>query len=111
MTVEQWSEQIVLVRLAPEPAFSEVMQALGEHMANRGRPQDVVLDLSKVQSLNSSNLAQLLRIRKRQIEQDGKLRLAGMGNEVWSVFNTTGLDKIFEFSQDIPSALAVLQMR
>ena len=56
MTVEQWSEQIVLVRLAPEPAFSEVMQSLGEHMANRGRPQDVVLDLSKRSEEHTSEL-------------------------------------------------------
>ncbi|MFA7238455.1 MAG: STAS domain-containing protein [Phycisphaeraceae bacterium] len=111
MTVEQWSEQIALVRLSPEPAFSEVMQALREHLADGGRPQDVVLDMSKVQTLNSSNLTQLLRIRKRQIESESKLRLTGLCDEVWSVFNVTGLDKIFEFSEDIPSALATVRMR
>ena len=41
---------------------------------------------------------------------EARLLLCGMSNHVWGVFLLTGLDKIFEFSDNVPTALATLQM-
>lgn len=108
MPVEQWSDEIVLVNLRAEPQFTEEMQLLRDHL--RDRPSHVVLNLADVDGLNSSNIAQLIRVRHRVIETDRKLRLAGINDRVWSVLSVTGLDQIFEFAEDVGSALAALQM-
>ena len=36
--------------------------------------------------------------------------LCGVTNHVWGAFLITGLDKVFEFSDNVPTALATLQM-
>lgn len=108
MPVEQWSDEIVLVNLRPEPQFTEEIQSLRDHL--RDDPSHVVLNLAEVDGLNSSNLSQLLRIRQRVIESDRKLKLATVNDRVWSVLSVTGLDQVFEFAEDVGSALAGLQM-
>jgi len=108
MSIERWSDQIVLVTLRPEPEFSEDLAALRDEL--RERPGHVVLDFEAVSQLNSSNLAQLLRVRKQCIEHALKLKLAAMSDKLWSVMSVTGLDRIFEFAEDTPTALAAIQM-
>jgi len=44
------------------------------------------------------------------IERDGRLRLAAPTDAIWSLLLATGLDKVFEFAADTPSALAELQI-
>ena len=36
--------------------------------------------------------------------------LCGVTNQIWGVFLITGLDKIFEFSDNVTTGLATLQM-
>jgi len=108
MTIEHWSDDILLVALPPEPGMSEdLMLAVDEVKAH---PRHVVLDLSNVTTLNSSNLAQMLRVRKVVIEHDRKLRLAALSQPIWDVLAVTGLDRVFDVAEDVPTALASLQM-
>ncbi len=106
--LERWSDQIVLVTLQPEPQFSEDLDALRDEL--RERPGHVVVDFAQINQLNSSNLAQLLRLRKQCNDHHLKLRLAAMNDKLWSVMSVTGLDKIFEFAEDVPTGLAGVQM-
>jgi len=108
MPLTEWSEEIVLVELGEEPAFSEEMGNLMARLAQGAA--HVVLDLRGVSGLNSSNLAQLLRLRKKVNSQGRKLRLSGVRDTVWSVLIVTGLDKVFDFSEDLSAALASVQM-
>lgn len=110
MAIQNWSEQIRVAQLADEPALSEDLDILLTQMHNSKAVPHVVLDLSAVRYVNSSNLAAMLRLRKHAVEHDVKLRLAAPSNAVWAVFLSTGLDKVFEFRQDVATALAELQM-
>lgn len=110
MAIQKWSEKIWVAQLGEEPALSEELDALLDESRQQSSPPHLVLDLSQVGMINSSNLAAMLRLRKQSIERDVKLRLAAPNNSVWAVFLTTGLDKVFEFRQDTASALADLQM-
>ena len=65
---------------------------------------------TEVTHLNSSNLSQLLRLRKDVIDREARLRLAGPPDHVWAVFLATGLDKVFDFATDTSTALAELQI-
>lgn len=109
MPLTEWSDEILLVELAEEPIFSEEMGNLISRL-ERGEARHVVLDLRSVLTLNSSNLAQLLRLRKKVLSLNRRLRLCGVRDTVWSVLLVTGLDKVFDFNEDVSAALASTQM-
>lgn len=110
MPIQHWSDRIWVVSLGDEPALSEDLNAVKDE-ANRVKPRpDIVIDMSALSHINSSNLSQLLRLRKASADSGTRLRLAGVPDTLWVVFLTTGLDKVFEFAEDVPSALAGLQI-
>lgn len=110
MPIKDWSENIILGELQDDPVFSEDLNAIQESIEDRpGR--HIVLDLSGISFLNSSNIAKLLKLRKLMLnDTPAKLRLCGINTSVWGVFLVTGLDKIFEFCDDVPSGLASVQL-
>jgi len=108
MTIEHWSDDILLVELPGEPGLSEDLTVVIDELQARAR--HVVLNLANVTTVNSSNLAQMLRVRKVVIEHDKRMRLATTPEPVLNVLGVTGLDRVFEFSEDVPTALASLQM-
>ncbi|MHC4990611.1 MAG: STAS domain-containing protein [Planctomycetota bacterium] len=111
MPINEWSDSILIAELNDEPAFSEDMDGLIRRLENwkDGRP-DVVVNMQAVTYLNSSNIAQLLKLRKRLITEGARLRVCSVNDAVWSVLLITGLDKVFEFNDDIATSLASLQI-
>lgn len=110
MSVEQWSDTILLAELSDDPQFSDDLAAVIEHCTEDPR-LDALLNLGGVNYVNSSNIAKLLKLRKLvTITNQRKLCLAGVNTRVWGVFLVTGLDRIFDFADDVPSGLARLQM-
>ncbi|MDX2017702.1 MAG: STAS domain-containing protein [Planctomycetota bacterium] len=107
-----WSDSISIVDLSDEPAFSDDVAALIDKLtaAEPARVPHVVLNFGNVTYVNSSNLAQLLRLRKRLVECSKILKICSVTDEVWSVFQVTGLDKVFRFAPDPGTALASLQI-
>jgi len=110
MPIQEWSDRIWVVQLGNEPSFSEDLLNLIDRAKRVRHVPDLVLDLSGVSQINSSNLSQMLRVRKFAIDRTAKLRIAGPPDSVWAVFLTTGMDKVFEFSTDVSTALAGLQI-
>ncbi len=118
MAITEWSDSILIVQLSDEPLFSEEMDALMSRLGpidpQRSSPQtaplDVILDLSEVTHLNSSNLAQLLKLRKRLQLGARRLRICAVNDRVWTVLLITGLDGLFEFTEDVSTSLASLQI-
>ncbi len=110
MPVEQWSDKIWIVHLENEPGLSDDLTSVREKMMHVKPTPSVIVDFAGVTHVNSSNLSQLLRIRKECIDRDTKLRLAALSDQLWAVFLTTGLDKVFDFTEDVPLALAGLQI-
>lgn len=106
-----WSEDILVTELTDEPALSEELHAIIDRAnASRGKVPHVVLNFGQVSYITSSNLAQLLRLKKVLHEHDARLRLCSLTDQVWSVFLVTGLDKVFSFAPDPLTALAGLQL-
>ena len=94
--------------MADDPQFSEDLQSIDE--APSLQAWDIVLDFAAVGFVNSSNLARLLRLRKQMQARHRRLMICGISNQVWGTFLVTGLDKVFEFTDNVPTALATLQM-
>ena len=111
MPLQQWSDSILIAELNDEPMFSEEFESLMRRIEDDDNATpDVIVDLKCVTYLNSSNIAQLLRLRKNLESSGQRLRICSVGDAVWSVMLITGLDKLFEFMDDVSTSLASLQI-
>ena len=111
MPLQDWSESTLIAEMNDEPLFSEDFEALMMRLdSTDGDPPDVILNLLGVSSLNSSNLSQLLRLRKKLMSRDRRLRICSVGKSVWSVLILTGLEQLFSFTDDVATSLASLQI-
>ena len=109
MTIEQWSESIVVVELQDDPAFTDDITAILEQVDGESAI-DVVLNFSAVTYLNSSNIARLLKLRKKLTAKRRRLVLSAVDTNVWGLFLVTGLDKVFEFTDSVATGLASIQL-
>ena len=107
MPVEKWSDSIVVVHLADDPQFSDDIEAV-ERLGPGA--SSAVLDFAAVHFLNSSNLASLLRLRRHLGERQARMIVCNIANPVWGTLLLTGLDKILQISENVPTALATLQV-
>ena len=108
MAIQHWSDDIIVAELSDDPQFTEEIGALIESLTAHN--VSVVVNMSAVGYVNSSNISKLLRLRKQMINTGQRLLLCGVTNQVWGVFLVTGLDKIFEFTNDVATALATIQL-
>lgn len=109
MPVEKWSDSVAVVHLANDPQFTDELEDLDQY-ALAGRPH-VVLDMAAVDSINSSNLARLLKLRKQNLLAERRLILCNLGSHVINTMLVTGLDNVFDISTDVSTSLATLQMQ
>ncbi len=110
MSIQQWSENIILANLENAPHFTDDLNNLLEMTEDR-KDVDVILDFRNVEFLNSSNIAKLLKLRKQvMINNNRQLKLCGISSHIWGIFLVTGLDKIFHFADEVSDALTDLQI-
>ena len=108
MPIERWSDSVVVIHLADDPQFTDDLESLGdEELSAR---TDAVLDMGGVNSINSSNIARLLRLRQFMLKNERRLILCNIGKHVGSTLMVTGLDKVFEISENVATGLATIQM-
>ena len=111
MAIEDWSDRVLIAHLAGEPQFSDDLRTITARVS--GNPQqakDVVLDFAGLRFVSSSQIAHLLKLRKELAAAGTRLVLCGVDAQVWGSFLVTGLDKLFEFSDAVPTALATIQL-
>ena len=108
MAIQEWSDKIRVVQLNDDPQFTEDLSGLEEDL--EAKPTHVVLSFSAVGFINSSNVARLLRLRKKMLGLQKHMVLCEVSTQVWSIFLVTGLDKIFDFVKDVSTALAKVQL-
>ena len=109
MSVENWSEDILVVELQDDPAFSDDVKAVIDQVDGL-KEVNVVLNLAGVNYINSSNIAKLLKLRKKLHARKRRLVLCGIDTNVWGVFLVTGLDKVFDFADNVAMGLASVQL-
>jgi len=118
--INEWSDSLQIAELQNDPSFAEDMgllaagyqRAADDLKAGRAgaRARDLVLDMRHVQFLNSSNIAQLLRVRKLAGLAGAQVRVCSVSDRIWGILLATDLDRIFDFSEDVTTALAAMQM-
>ena len=109
MSIQSWSDNILVVELQDDPSFTDDVTTLLDQVET-GRNVDVVLNLAGVNYINSSNIARLLRLRHKLVDNKQRLVLCGINTNVWGLFLVTGLDKVFEFADNVANGLARVQL-
>jgi anti-sigma B factor antagonist len=64
-----------------------------------------LLDFNLVAYLSSSALGMLLGLQRRIVQRKGRMKLAGINDEVMEVFRITKLDTVFDIYKDEAAAL------
>jgi anti-anti-sigma factor len=108
MSIQDWSEDVILVELPAEPEIAAQLREAIQLVHHRGAC-DVVIDFSQVDIITSASLAQLMRLHKTLAECEQKLTLCHIGAATMGIFSVTGLDDIFTMVQDKSDALATPQ--
>ena len=105
------AEEVDLVagQRLPRPALASIA-GTGLAEAPLLQVPHVVLNMGLVAYIKSSNLAQLIRLRKLLHEVKRELLLCSVDDRVWSVMMVTGLDKLFNVAPDPMTALASIQL-
>lgn len=109
MGIQDWSEEIILVDLPPEPEMGEELETVTRTVRDRG-DCDVVVDFSSVDIVTSSSISKLLKLRKLLGDCGHRLIFCSVAAATRGIFTVTGLDGIFELADDKFVALAGLQM-
>ena len=111
MPIEKWSDRVSVIHLGDDPQFSEDLAALEADGNNPAGAANLVLDFASVHFIDSSNIARLLKLRQALRGRDRRLMLCGIPTQIWGTFLGTGLDQLFEFSDNVTTALATLQIK
>ena len=109
MGIQNWSEEIVLVDLPPEPDMGDELKTVTELVRDRG-DCEVVVDFSRIDIVTSSSLSKLLKLRKLLGDCGHRLVFCSVAPATKGIFTVTGLDGVCEIVDDKFVALASLQM-
>ena len=109
MSIQNWSDDIVLVNLVKEPNISNELQAVTGMVTNKGG-FDVVIDFADIEIITSSSISKFLTLREHLTASGHHLVFSLVSPRVKKIFAITGLDKIFSFVGDQFVALAGLQL-
>lgn len=85
-----------------------VSPRVGERLAEiiKPRPGCVVVDLSRVTYIDSSGLAVLISAMQDVEDYGGRFAVAGLQENVRTIFETARLDKVFLIYPHVDAALA-----
>ena len=109
MSTDNWSDNILVAELQDDPGFTDDISGLLDQL-DANTDLDVVLSFSGVNYVNSSNIAKLLKLRKKILTNRRRLVLCMINTNVWGLFLVTGLDKVFEFTDSVATALTAVQL-
>ncbi|MCX5633350.1 MAG: STAS domain-containing protein [Phycisphaerae bacterium] len=109
MGIQDWSDNCLLVTIAPEPDLNDELKTVTEIIQQRDNCS-VVIDFSDAELVTSSSLAQLLRLQKILDDHNQHLIFCGACSRTKGIFEVTGLNKVFEFVEDKFTALAGMQL-
>lgn len=106
MGVYNQLENVIYVELPSEgQQISDELKALNEDVSTRN-DCDVIVDFSKVEIVNSSNISNLLILRGLLQDKGRRLILCDVRTVTKCIFVVAGLAEIFVFADDKCAALA-----
>lgn len=86
---------------------ASAIDALVKRLTAQGRTH-LVFDLSGVTHIDSTGIGQFIACLNQVRSSGGSLRMAGATGQVRDAFRVTRLDTIFQFDEDLETALKAL---
>ena len=109
MGIHNLLDNLIYAELPPEGLqISEDLKALNETVSGRD-DCDVIVDFTKVEIINSSNISNLLILRSLVEEQGHQLILCGVSTITKCIFVVAGLAEIFNFIDNKTAALEAVK--
>jgi len=106
MGIHNLLDNLIYVELPAEGTqISDEFKALNETVTNR-EDCDVIIDFSRIEIINSSNISNLLILRSILQDKGRRLILCGVSTITKCIFVVAGLAEIFDFIDDKSAALA-----
>lgn len=105
MSLQTWSENIVIVQLPPEPHTSNELETVIDTAYGKS-DSDVILDFSRVERVTCLTLCQLARLHKTLRCLGRRLAFCKVAPITRDIFEAIGFDMIF---QDTEKGAIVLQ--
>jgi anti-anti-sigma factor len=108
MGIQSLSEDVLGVELpSKEPDIADELKAVNETVSSK--PDcDVIIDFSVVEVMTSSSISNLLILRNLVYEHGRRLILCNVAVVTKCIFTVAGLNDVFEFANDQPTALAAV---
>jgi anti-sigma B factor antagonist len=102
-------DDVTVVAVEDELVVGNRRELKDEVLSRLGEGDDkFVLDFEDASYIDSSGLGVLVSLSKRIREQGGELRLAGLDDDLRTLFELTRLDTLFQIADDRNAALADL---
>jgi anti-anti-sigma regulatory factor len=108
MGIDHPSQGILTVDLPPEPEMRSELEIVAE-VVRDGTNCDVVVDFSSADIVTSSSISKLLKLNKLLGDCGHRLVLCNVATATKGIFKVAGLDVVFEFVADQPTALASIK--
>jgi len=109
MSIQNLSKDVLLIDLpSKEPQIADELKNVNEIVAKEGN-YNVIIDFSGVEVITSSSISNLIILHKWLDEHGRKLILSNVAVVTKCIFTVAGLDKIFDFIDDTPTALATME--
>lgn len=107
MSMGRSDERVWWVPLPAEPQLDAEL-ALLRHQMDGASDVSLVLDLSRVEIINSPNLGALLILHRLLSRRGRRLILCKTRLTTKCIFRIAGLDAVFDFAEDKTEALSML---
>ena len=109
MGIQDELENVIYVELPSGGIqIGDELKALNDVVTNRD-DCDVIVDFSKVEIINSSNISKLLILRGLLQDKGRQLIFCGMSTVTRCIFVVAGLAEVFVFIDDKSDALAAVK--
>jgi anti-anti-sigma factor len=105
MSVEHWSDEIVLVNLSCEPETADEL-AYVTQLVRDGRSCDVVVDCSEVDGITSCSRSRLATLYRELLCCGRHLVLCNPSSVARDIFDASGLAQVLNFVGDKSASLA-----
>ena len=109
MGIENQLENVIYVELSSDGIqMGDELKAINDAVTEKG-DCDVIIDFSRVEIINSSNISNLLIIRGLLKDKGRRLILSGMSTVTKCIFVVAGLADVFTFIDDKYAAVEAVK--
>jgi anti-anti-sigma regulatory factor len=110
MRIKNLSKDVLLVELpSKSPKITHELKVVNEAVSKKKSNRDVIIDFSRVEIINSSNISNLLILHNLLQNSGHRLIFCNVSTVTKCIFVVAGLDKVFDFTGEQPAALMAVQ--